>query len=227
MNIMEDLTGKRFGRWTVLAPAQRRNRAMFWECQCDCGTVRDVKENSLTHGKSHSCGCLMRDTLIMRETTHGQSKTRLYKIWKGMRKRCNNSNDTVYKFYGGRGIVVCDEWNDFEAFYKWSYENGYDDTAKGHECSIDRINSNGPYSPDNCRWVDNNTQHTNTRRNRYITIDGETHILRDWSNISGVSVPTIIRRLQCGWDTKDAIFIKANPSNRYKAMIEERESMVD
>lgn len=223
---MEDLTGRRFGRWTVIAPAQRRNRAMFWECRCDCGTVRDVRENNLKQGISKSCGCLARSNTVNRETTHGQSKTRLYKIWKGMRKRCNNPNDTVYEFYGGRGIMVCDEWEDFEAFYKWSYENGYDDTATGHECSIDRIDSNGPYAPWNCRRADNDTQHTNTRRNKHITIDGETHILRDWSRISGVSIPTIIRRLQSGWDTKDAIFVKARPGNKYKSILKEKESEV-
>ena len=220
---MRDITGERFDRWTALEPSIYKNGQQYWKCRCDCGNVGDVSVYSLINGRSHSCGCKAQENRIACATTHGQSKTRLYRIWKGMRRRCYNPNDNVYRFYGGRGITVCDEWGTFPPFHDWAYQNGYDDTATGHACTLDRIDCNGPYSPENCRWADVEMQHTNTRRTRRITIDGETHIMRDWSAISGVPKPTIHRRLQCGWAEKDAVFLKPSSGNRYTQILKERE----
>lgn len=224
---MEDLTGKQFGRWMVISYSGKdKHGCALWNCKCECGTERPVSGYNLKSGDSKSCGCLARNKTIERETIHGQSKTRLFKIWKGMRKRCNNPNDRVYKFYGGRGIKVCKEWDDFMAFHDWAYQNGYDDTATGHACTIDRIDSNGDYCPENCRWADVEMQHSNTRRNHYITIDGETKMMRDWSRTSGVSMSTIIRRLESGWSEKDAVFISPHSGNRYNKILKDRKTEV-
>lgn len=212
---MIDLTGNRFGNWTVLRFSHRnKSRIPYWECKCDCGTLGFINQYSLTNGHSLSCGCTSRERSAQKQTTHGKSKTRIYRIWKGINKRCRNTKSSVYKFYGERGISVCDEWGkSFEPFYEWATANGYADNL-----SIDRIDVNGNYCPENCRWVDVETQHTNMRSNHHITIDGETHILRDWSKISKVPEPTIVRRLKCGWSEKDAVFIKPHCGNRYSSM---------
>lgn len=212
---MQDLTGKVFGEWTVIKFSHlNKNRLPYWNCKCKCGTIRSVNHYSLINWKSLSCGCTSRERASEKIITHGYSKTRIYKIWKGMKKRCNNQNSSVYKFYGGRGISVCNEWmQSFELFYAWSIANGYKENL-----SIDRIDVNGNYCPDNCRWVDVETQHTNTRRNHMITIDGKTKILRDWSIESGVPASTIIRRLKDGWLEKDAVFTVPHCGNRYNKL---------
>lgn len=132
---------------------------------------------------------------------HKMSKTKLYKIWGSMKQRCLNMNDKGYKNYGGRGITVCDEWkNDFISFYQWSVNNGYQEGL-----TIDRINNNGNYEPSNCRWTDNFTQQSNTRKNVYLTIDGETKILSEWQRISKISPYAFYKRYNEGIRGKELL----------------------
>lgn len=160
-----DLTGRRFYRWTVLglAPSEK-GKPTRWYCQCDCGNIKDVPGSELVRGASKSCGCYKSEKAAAAHWKHGGKGTRLYKVWLSMHNRCRNQNSRTYKYYGGRGITVCEEWHDFNNFAAWAYENGYDPDAKRGVCTIDRINNNGNYEPSNCRWVSMSVQRINQRK---------------------------------------------------------------
>lgn len=207
-----DLTGKKFGRLTVLHLAQPRysksgKKIRYWHCKCECGNEVDVLNTSLLRNSTQSCGCLHRDLFILSNTKHGacsnRKMTRLYTIWMNMRDRCNNESHHAYMNYGGRGITVCDEWNDdYLCFEKWANENGY-----SKDLTLDRIDVDGNYEPSNCRWATRKEQANNKRTNRVLTINGETKTLSEWSEISGISVSTIWARMNVyGWDEEHAVF---------------------
>lgn len=161
MGKLIDLTGQRFGRLTVIERVgTSKNGNALWDCKCDCGNTAVVRGASLKNGITRSCGCLIAESTKNRNTTHCLSKTRLYRIWANMKDRCLNSNTREYPYYGGRGITVCDEWkNDFQAFYNWAMANSYQD-----HLSIDRIDNDKGYTPDNCRWATHSEQMYNRRR---------------------------------------------------------------
>lgn len=168
MSNAKDLTGKRFGRLVVVKRVGSNKKGnSIWECHCDCGNISNVVGYSLTDGKSRSCGCLQKEAVAnMNKTckrTHGKKNTRLYRIWNGMKDRCFNKNSPDYNSYGGRGITVCEEWKQsFECFYIWAVSNGYSDSL-----SIDRINGDGNYEPDNCRWATASEQNRNRRKYKW------------------------------------------------------------
>lgn len=175
-----DLTGKRFGRLYVIGVVDDGSRKTYYECQCDCGKIKKVRSDSLVCGAIRSCGCLKKeqDIINLSQTTHGLSQTKIYKIWQGMKKRCELHNDKRYSDYGGRGIKVCEEWHDFINFYNWAIQNGYSE-----DLTIDRIDNNGNYEPSNCRWSTNKEQANNRRTNINITIGNTTKTMTEWCDI--------------------------------------------
>lgn len=187
----DNLAGKRFGRLLVIERAQKREgrREAYWHCICDCGKHTTVCSLSLKNGATKSCGCIHREGLIARNTKHGDTISgkksfRLYHVWANMKNRCHNPNNVSYKNYGGRGIVVCDEWrNNYVAFRKWAMLNGYDPIANFAESTIDRIDNNGSYTPSNCRFVSfaiqaTNKRHPKSRRVSQYNQDG--FLIRSW-----------------------------------------------
>lgn len=177
-----------------------------WLCECSCKNHNRivVLGESLRNGHTLSCGCLNKErvssAVIKRCTIHGESNTRLFKIWQGIHKRCENKNAHNYYLYGARGISVCEEWDEYLPFAEWARENGYTD-----ELTIERKDVNGDYGPNNCTWVTNKEQQNNKRNNHYITYNNETHTISEWAEILGINYGTFNSRIQRGWSIERVI----------------------
>lgn len=163
MGKFKDLTGLKFGKLTVIEQAGHdKYNKILWKCKCDCGNETITHGRDLVNGHCKSCGCLLSVNKKKRSRFKGLSDTRIYTIWKGMIQRCNNSNCDAYSYYGAKGIKVCDEWSGTQGFFNfvaWSLENGYN-----KDLTIDRINGQDGYCPNNCRWADWSTQRRNQNR---------------------------------------------------------------
>lgn len=201
-----DLTGQTFGQWRVLrkaadvVTAARPSGRPAWECVCACGNITIVQQRSLLSGGSQCCGCVYRAKMAQRNQTHGLSHLPEYRIWGGIIQRTENPNSYAYADYGGRGITVSPEWRScFEQFYA---DMG-DRPSPEHE--IDRIDNDGPYSKQNCRWATLSEQARNRRTNRWITYNGETLCLADWAKRLGTGITTIQRRFDRGWSIERAL----------------------
>jgi len=171
-----DITGKRFGHWTVLErdKVHPNTRNSYWICKCDCGKVKVLNRSTLVSGASKSCGCKAVYGKKGINRTHGMSDTRLYHEWRSIRRRCNRAKGKDFKTYQGKGITVCEEWdNNFEPFMEWSLANGYNDTL-----TIDRIDNSKGYSPDNCRWISNAEQQQNKSNTVRVMYGGKEWCLR-------------------------------------------------
>lgn len=202
---INDLTGKTFGRLTVVSYngiAYRKSGKPYhsWKCICSCGNECIAEGRSLVSGGKRSCGCLNKEVLASGDCrrTHGMARTSLYHTWRGMKDRCFNPQNKHYSRYGGRGITVCNEWlNDFKAFYDWAIANGYKEGL-----TIDRINNDGNYEPSNCRWADYYTQANNRSDNHLLTVGEETHTLSEWSRITGIKPQLLSERANRGYSAE-------------------------
>lgn len=207
---MYDLTGQRFGRLLVVSQSDERcNSGIKWNCICDCGNSVCVPGLNLRCGDTKSCGCLQKEVTSKRMTTHGATigrhRERLYGVWSAMLNRTRNPNASNYKYYGGRGISVCDAWQDYQNFKEWALSNGYDATAAYGECTLDREDNNGDYCPENCRWVNMNTQAGNQRSTKIITYNGESHNLKEWSEILDINYSTMKKYIRNGKTIEEII----------------------
>ena len=214
-NFKGDMVGKTFDRLKVLEryPENTKDRKAQWVCQCKCGNIVVVSGKALRTGKKRSCGCLRRDMLVERSYKHGYSKKRneerIYTIFQDMVRRCYNPNRKAYPDYGGRGIYICDEWHTpgnfgegFLRFAKWAYANGYQDNL-----TIDRIDSNGPYAPWNCRWITREQQSNNRGRINHYIFDGEeTLTLASFERKYDLPVHHASMRLHSGWSPSEVIY---------------------
>jgi hypothetical protein len=203
-----DLTGQRFGNLTVTGYERIRDSdgqsRVFWIYRCDCGNIgRAVTGNLKRIANCKKCGIAARSK---KRATHHREPLRLYNIWNGMKRRCDNPDLPNYKNYGGRGISVCEEWkNSFDSFRSWAFANGY-----AANLSIDRIDVNGDYKPENCRWADRKTQNNNTRANHYVEYRGERKTIAEWADETGVDPNTIYPRLnKYGWSVGEALGFEA------------------
>lgn len=199
---INDLTGKRYGRLTVIRfEDMDKHSDSRWLCKCDCGNEKIVKGKCLKSGDTKSCGCAKLERVKTMSTKHGLGKTRLHTIWLDMKSRCLNSRSSNYERYGGREIKICEEWaNDFVSFYNWSILNGYKE-----DLSIDRINNNGNYEPFNCRWATIEEQANNKRSSCWIEYKGERKTIAQWSVSLNISDKALRHRIDRGWSAERAL----------------------
>ena len=203
--------GDRFGRLVVIEQADdyvtpSGKKYPRYLCKCDCGNTKLIDKTNLLKGKTLSCGCLQKERASAARKTHGDTDSRLYNVWCAMKRRCYNENVPEYPLYGGRGIFMCDEWrNDYGAFREWAVANGYDYNAPRGQCTIDRIDTNGGYAPENCRWVSQKEQMNNVRYNHREVYNGEEHTLAEWGEILDIDPQKILRRMNMGWSFQDAV----------------------
>ena len=208
-----DLTGKRFGRLTVIGiDSKKKGRRKYWICQCDCGTIKSIRSDTLKVVKS--CGCLKREQDILNlkiKTNHGMTHHIAFTIWDAMMNRCYNPKNIGYKNYGGRGIGVCEDWKNVKIFCEWMDENGYDKTL-----SIERKGVNGNYCPENCYLIPKKEQCFNTRKTRYIEIDGERIPVAKTAREVGLEPDLVYERWKRGIREYDKLFFKGNLQTEYK-----------
>lgn len=208
MSKIKDRSGMVFGRLTVVRLHSIKNNRALWECKCQCGETKLAIGKVLANGGTKSCGCLRRDLM----TKHGLSKNPKikteYKTWKSILNKCNNPKASNYKDYGGRGISVCKRWEDFNNFI----------TDMGLKpcktLSIERINNDGDYEPNNCKWATDTEQNRNKRNIRIISFNGESLLLEDWARKTGLSKQCISYRLKKGWGVKNALTIPKKNNNK-------------
>lgn len=192
--VRKDISGKRFGKLTVKEYAYtNRDGKACWLCVCDCGNEKVFSGKSLRLGIATSCGCGRK--------THGLSNTKLYNIWVSMKQRCLNPNNSRWKDYGGRGINICNEWaKSFQSFYEWAMSNGYKEGL-----SIERIDNNIDYSPENCTWITIQEQQRNTRKTVNLEYKGITKCVEQWARTLGIPPTTIRTKIKKGMTLYDFI----------------------
>jgi hypothetical protein len=213
----KDETGNRYGRLTVIEEAPTPSHitdqsTVYWLCRCDCGKNAVVRGHNLRSEHTYSCGCYCKQQGIAANTKHGLRTHADYDLWRGMKDRCYNPNHSAYEYYGGRGVTVCDRW-------RHSFENFLADMGPrpSTKHSIDRIDTSGSYSPENCRWATQRQQMRNTRSNHYLTYNGKTLMVSEWAEELGISRNTIAARLHTGKPIEDVLHVGHLPNDgRFK-----------
>lgn len=210
MAVVKRLEGQRFGRLVAVEEVGRTNNGNAkWLCKCDCGGQKVVASYALRTGRTQSCGCIKAEQNHA-QGTHHETNSPIYRLWTGIKTRCYNQKEFHYPNYGGRGITVCDEWKgNYEVFRDWCLENGY---RKG--LTIDRIDVNGDYCPENCRFATQKVQQNNRTNNRLISYNGETHTMAEWADILGMRYGQLEHRINRGWDVHSAFTVPYGGSPR-------------
>lgn len=205
-----DLTGQRFTRLTVvgLAPHKDSQGNRLWLCQCDCGNQSFVPAGRLRSGMTRSCSCIQKEKAGARTRKHGASRTRAYRAYRAMIKRCERPNNVDYKWYGGRGITVCERWHDYANFLADMGER----PSEKH--FIERIDNDGPYCPENCTWATREEQQANTRQAHLITWQGKTMNRAAWARELGMPPDRLRTRLKLGWPI-DRAFLEPLKKNQF------------
>lgn len=194
-----DITGWRSGLLTVLHPSPVRSKGNYWTCRCECGNTIEVLSGNIRSEHTKSCGCLKKAIWLKARTSHDKSKLPEYKVWKGLRKRIHNPNDERYSSYGGRGLTVDPRWDaSFEVFLA---DMG---RRPGSGYSVERLDNDKGYWPDNCRWATNKEQTNNRRSSRVLEYNGESRTLAQWAELTGIAQATLRRRIERGWGVKEA-----------------------
>lgn len=196
-----DITGQKFGKLQVLSYSHTgKDKRPYWNCICDCGKIKVANGKSLRNGDVRSCGCFNIESIIKRQTTHGKRKIKEYNVWEKMKSRCYCEKDKRYKHYGGRGIIVCDEW-------KNSFENFINDMGlrPNVNYSIDRIDNNGNYCKENCRWATRLEQANNKSNSRLLTYNGLSLTTRQWSEKLNINYKTLNSRISKKWTIERAL----------------------
>lgn len=205
--MFEEFIGKKFGKLLVLEKTDKRiRRHIVWKCRCDCGNIFYTQGQYLKNGQIVSCGC------ISKEKQHFATHEPIHRVWNTMIERCYNPNKNQFYLYGGRGIKVCDEWicingniKAFSNFYDWSITNGYKQELLSNgknKYTLDRINVDGDYCPENCRWITNKEQQNNKRADKLFTYNGETKTIKQWLKKYFVKCQDYYTLLRMGYDNK-------------------------
>lgn len=206
---INDLTGRRFDRLVVEGIAFRKNNRIYWRCKCDCGNFVNVLAYNLIKKQTHSCGCYNKDKTKERMTKHGLSRHPLFTIWKAIKRRCCDTKCLSYKNYGGRGIIVCDEWrNSYINFYNWAISTGYKNEklkSGKNKWTIDRMNNDGNYEPSNCRWTTDLVQSQNTRIVRKFNVFGEVLTIEEMCKKYNINKYCLRTRIARNWDIEKAV----------------------
>lgn len=201
-----DLSGQRFGKLTVISFNKKENGHYYWNCVCDCGKECIKDGGKLRRNETKSCGCLR----VEKNSKHHDYKTRLYRIYNGMKYSCNLKTDTGYKWYGSRGIKVCEEWmKDYQSFKNWALKNGYNDAL-----SIERIDNDGDYEPNNCKWIPLREQPKHTRKTKQIEFNEKIYTMSGLAKEFNINRHTLYSRLKNGWSIEKAL----TPPRKYEAL---------
>ena len=220
MGVHQSMIGNRYGRLIVMSET-KKGYTYICHCKCDCGNETDTACGNLRSGHTTSCGCYAREIQSL-NSTHGMSKTRLYRIYRKMLNRCYRVADTGYPYYGAKGIKVCDEWREKpENFLNWALANGYSDTL-----TIDRIDTHGNYEPDNCRWVTMQEQNHNRSSNVFFEINGKRQTKDQWADEYHINRGTLDTRLKHGWSIEKALTTPVMNCGIKKALSTEQKEWV-
>ncbi len=215
-----DLMGRRFGRWLVVGYVPRGDNPAHWRVLCDCGNIGIVKSAVLRDGRSKSCGCLNKE-LARQRIKHGHNRkgerSPEYKVWSGMRSRCNNKKHKLYEYYGGRGIKICDRWNGPDGFANFLRDMGPRPSLKH---SIERVKNDKGYSPKNCCWATHPEQMRNTRQTRFVVFRGKRMCLSDAARAAGLSYKAVHSRIKRGWLVERALSTPSNVDKRIQQLCE-------
>lgn len=209
---IKDITGQRFGKLVAIELDIVKNRKSYWKVKCDCGNEKIVRSDTLK--KITSCGCVKKEQdkiNLFITNNHEMTRHSVYSIWHAMVSRCHNPNDHAYNDYGGRGIKVCEGWQDIKKFAKWADEQGFE---KGKNLSIERIDVNGNYCPDNCCWIERTLQPRNRRNTIKFSINGIEKPLSEWSELKRIDHSLVLARYEKGCRNPEDLFYKGNLQQR-------------